>query len=248
MTPRGQFLMSFDTRTLLPRRDVVSAMTWLPYGPMAGLTYGDTGTLVAGYDSSYRLTGLDDTRATVALRDVAYGWTTRDDLASVTDNLTPALTETYGYDARQMLSGADGPWGALFWLYDGVGNRTNQTLISGGTVTDSYSYPSLSNRLSSIALGAGGTRTLTHDAAGNVTGDSQPGTAYAYTYDAAGRMATVSLNGVQQGEYQYSATGQQVVRRLVPSNVTIHNIFDSAGNRIAEYQFNPTTGVSARLP
>jgi RHS repeat-associated protein len=68
-----------------------------------------------------------------------------------------------------------------------------------------------------------------------------------YTYDAAGRMATVSLNGVLQAEYQYSATGQQVVRRLVPSNVTIHNVFDSAGNRIAEYQFDPATGVSTLI-
>jgi YD repeat-containing protein len=63
-------------------------------------------------------------------------------------------------------------------------------------VTDTYIYPATSNRLSSITLGAGGSRGLTYDAAGNVTGDNRNGQNFTYVYDAAGRMASVSLGGV----------------------------------------------------
>jgi YD repeat-containing protein len=69
------------------------------------------------------------------------------------------------------------------------------------------------------------------------------GTDHGYTYDAAGRLASYSLNGMLQAEYQYSAAGQQVVRRLLPSGEQIHAVHDAAGQRIAEYLFNPATGV-----
>jgi hypothetical protein len=46
------------------------------------------------------------------------------------------------------------------------------------SVMDTYTYPAASNRLSSVTLGAGGSRRLTYDAAWNVTGDNQSGTAY----------------------------------------------------------------------
>jgi len=63
----------------------------------------------------------------------------------------------------------------------------------------------------------------------------------------AGRMASYSLNGMLQAEYQYSAAGQQVVRRLLPSGEQIHAVHDAAGNRIAEYRFNPATGTSTLI-
>ncbi len=69
-------------------------------------------------------------------------------------------------------------------------------------------------------------RTLTYDAADNVTYDNRNGQGYGYNYDAAGRMSSFAINGVIQAEYEYNYQGHQVVRRLTQLGQTIHNIFD----------------------
>ena len=104
-----------------------------------------------------------------------------------------------------------------------------------GAVTDSYSYPATSNRLTSITLGAGGSRPFTYDGAGNVITDTRSGTVYGYTYNSAGRLSALSVGGVATATYRYDAMGRQATRTLVPSGVTIHSVFDSQGRRIAEY-------------
>lgn len=237
-----------STGSLLPQKTIIDNMTYLPFGPMTGAVLGDGGVFSATYDSSYRLTNLTDTVGASALRDTDYSWTTRDNLASVTDNLVSAQSETYGYDAREMLSSADGPWGEFDYAYDGSGNRTSLTdTVLGTPLVDSYSYPTTSNRLQSVTFGAGGSRGLTYDAAGNVTGDTRSGQAYVYTYDAASRLTSVSVGGALQAEYEYNYLGQQVIRRLIQSGQTIHSIHDIWGHRIAEYDYNTSTGTSSLI-
>jgi RHS repeat-associated protein len=60
-------------------------------------------------------------------------------------------------------------------------------------------------------------------------------------------LESLSVDGILQAEYLYDYLGRQVVRRLVPSGQTIHSVFGPDGNRIAEYSFNPSTGVSTLL-
>ncbi len=48
-----------------------------------------------------------------------------------------------------------------------------------------------------------------------------------------------------QAEYDYNALGQQVIRRV--GGQTIHTVHDLDDNRIAEYDFDPTTQVSTLL-
>lgn len=115
---------------------------------------------------------------------------------------TALQTETYQYSTREFLSQASGPYDQIDFTYDAVGNRATRAVDDGSTVTtDTYSYPLTSNRLQSVALGAGGTRSLTYDAAGNVTYDNQTGGGYGYAYNDAGRMESFSINGVVQSEY-----------------------------------------------
>ncbi|NSX55520.1 hypothetical protein [Parasulfitobacter algicola] len=47
--------------------------------------------------------------------------------------------------------------------------------------------------------------------------------AYGYTYNAANRMDSFSINGVVQSEYVYNAAGQQVIRRLTQEGRTLHS-------------------------
>ena len=96
-------------------------------------------------------------------------------------------------------------------------------------------------------MSGGQTRSFTYDAAGNVTYDARSGVGYGYTYNAANRMESFSINGVVQAEYTYNARGQQVIRRLTQTGQTIHSIYDTFGNRIAEYEYDDVSGSSTLL-
>ena len=123
----------------------------------------------------------------------------------MTDNLNPGQNQNFDYSAREFLASADGAWGELDWLYDAVGNRTQQmSYADGSTTTDIYSYPADSNRLDNIVFSGGGLRDLTYDDAGNVTFDNRNGPGYGYNYDAANRMSSFAINGVIQSEYEYN--------------------------------------------
>ena len=223
---------------------LVGWITYKPNGPMASMTYGDGATQTRTYDNSYRLTGITDIKGAISLRNMTYGYETRDNLTAVTDTLLPANSETYAYTPRESLTSATGPYGQMAFTYDGVGNRVTYGVNPGaGLVTDTYAYPATSNRLSTISLGAGGNRAFTYDAAGNVTFDDRTGGGYGYTYDAAGRMATFSINGILQANYKYDFAGRQVVREL-SGGAVIHSVFDADGNRIAEY--DQTSGALIR--
>ncbi|NSX56944.1 RHS repeat protein [Parasulfitobacter algicola] len=227
---------------------VIAGTTYLPMGPLTNATYGDGGQFAATYDRSYRLTRMTDTVLGTALRDVSYNWTLRDNLAGITDNLTPTGSETFGYTPREKLASADGPYDSLSYAYDGVGNRTSLTRTVGGVAeTDVYDYPRLNNMLQSVAQAQGHTRTFTYDTGGNVTYDNRAGGGYGYTYNAANRMDSFSINGVVQSEYVYNAAGQQVIRRLTQEGRTLHSVHDLDGQRIAEYEYDPGAGTSTLL-
>jgi len=227
---------------------VVRNATYLPLGPLNSLRYGDDFTQTATYDSSYRLTRLLDKKGPTTLRDVTLGYSPRDNLTSITDALDALRNEGYQYSARELLSQASGPWDTLGYTYDAVGNRTSKVETIGASVnTQSYSYPLTSNRLSDISEAAAPVRSFTYDSAGNVISENRLGDIYTYTYNAANRMSSMSLNGVLQAEYKYNALGQQVWRKLHPSGQIIHSIFDLEGNRIAEYDYDSVAGTSSLL-
>jgi RHS repeat-associated protein len=224
---------------------LVDQLTYAPNGPLTGMIFGDGSSETRSYDTSYRLTGITDTLGATTLRQVSYGYDARDDLTALTDALTPANSETFGYTPRQSLTSASGPYGSLGFTYDGVGNRlTASTNTGSGTLVDSYSYPATSNRLSGITLGAGGARGYSYDASGNVTAETRPGATYGYTYDSAGRMASFSLGGVTQATYKYDFAGRQAIRTLVTTGQTIHSVFDAQDRRVAEY--DEATGALIR--
>ena len=226
----------------LPPVSIISNAGYLSNGPLSTMTYGDGALHTATHDKSYRLTGLTDDLGGTLLRDVDLTYTARDNIQSIQDTLNTIMSETYGYEAREKLASADGPYSPIAYTYDGVGNRLTKTT---GGVADTYSYGLTDNRLASIAGGT--TRSFTHDAAGNTTYDNQSGTGYGYTYNAANRMDTMSINGTVQAEYLYNALGQQVVRRLTQAGQTIHSIHDLDGNRIAEYDYDAGTGSSTLI-
>ena len=110
-----------------------------------------------------------------------------------------------------------------------------------------YAYPGASNRLASIAQAGATVRSFTYDAAGNMTGDTRSGTAYAAAISDAGRMAQLKVGGVIKANYTYDARNRLSVRRtlnMTPAGTThlIHDAWDhvivetnGAGTAVREY-------------
>lgn len=99
-------------------------------------------------------------------------------------------------------------------------------------MTDVSTVAAASNRLLQVARG-GQTRTLAHDAAGNVTGDTRlDGTVFGYGYDAAGRLATLAQNGQPEAAYAYDASGRRIAKTA--DGVTRHFLHDPEGRLLAE--------------
>ncbi len=218
---------------------VASSATYLPFGPMKGLTHGNGQVMTAVFDSDYRLTDLDTTDGTTDAQDLAYTYDAASNITGITDAITSARTQTFAYDDLNRLTDADGLYGDIDYVYDTVGNRTSRVVDTGSTVTETYTYPSTSNRLTSVADGTD-TRTFTYDAAGNVIDDDRTSSlAFTLGYNDAGRLDEIKENGTYLSGYTYNAFQQRVEKDAVaaPSplgTATIHYIYDTFGRMIAE--------------
>jgi RHS repeat-associated protein len=155
-----------------PAQTIVTGATYLPLGPLASIELGNGLTETRTYDGRYVPTGIQVADATPT---TLFGWTYVTDgegnITAVTDTLSPADSRTYGYqDVAYFLTQGDGPWGALSWSYDKIGNRLSETRDGA---TDTYSY--LPNAaagntalLDQITLAVGGTRDYAYGPAGHL--------------------------------------------------------------------------------
>lgn len=105
---------------------LASSIAYLPYGPMTGLTYGNSKTLSATYDQDYRPTN----RTVSGVFNHAYD--TDND-----GNITQKGVRTYTYDVLERLNAEAGGTATSF-TYDPIGNRLTETY---GTLTSNYAYP-----------------------------------------------------------------------------------------------------------
>ncbi len=87
----------------------------------------------------------------------------------------------------------------------------------------------------SIATGGVLSRSFQSDAAGNVTDDDlvSPATTKDYIYNAAGQLASASVNSTAAGAYVYDSLSRLV--ECTAGAVTLHRVHDLDGNVVAEY-------------
>lgn len=209
---------------------LASSITYRPFGPIAGMSLGNGLSVVYSYDADGRLTGID---TTPGVQDLTLGYDAASRITGITDGLSAGRGQTLGYDALDRLISAVGGYGSLTYGWDAGGNRTSRGWTQGGTTTtDSATHAGASNRLLSVARG-GQSRTLGHDAAGNVTADTRfDGTVFAYGYDGDGRLATVTRNGLPEASYGYDAFQRRVLKAA--GGLTRHFLHDPDGHLLAE--------------
>jgi RHS repeat-associated protein len=230
-----------------PLVTLASGITYLPFGPLNALTYGNGLTLSKSYTEDYLISGLQvqDTSTSTVVLNRSYAFGDGINLTGITDSLTSGRSETYTYTNANRLEEGDGIWGTLTWAYDATGNRTSEVLTSGGTTTNTYNYPGGNNKLSSITQGATTVRSFSYDGAGNISADTRGSTAYNYHYNNRNRLDELTIGATVTADYTYDGLERLSIRttqNMTPAGTT-HYVYDFAGHLIAE---STDTGTTTR--
>ena len=198
---------------------ILNSITYDPFGPITGWTWGNSTTASRAFDTDGKVTQVDNANG-ASLKNFSYDDAFR--ITGIADAGSSALSWTYGYDALDRLNAATKTGTTQGWSYDANGNRLTETGSSPSTYTTSGS----SNRVSSIAGSL--PRTYAYDAAGNTL--CYVGATF--TYNHRGRM-TSATNGGVTATYTYNALGQRIKRTA--SGVTTLYAYDEAGHLAGEY-------------
>ncbi|MBS0211772.1 MAG: RHS repeat protein [Proteobacteria bacterium] len=208
---------------------VVSAMAYLPFGPVSSIAYGNGRTLNRSYDQNYWVQGIKEATTADGL---SYGYL-EDVLGNIT-RLTTTSTGTVGnafqYDGLNRLKEVDDlatPANLIVkYTYDATGNRLSK---ASPTLSQAYTYPTTSHHLVAVA---GFPRA--YDAIGNTTSlQSAAATTYGFGFDDRNRMTSSKLNTAQVGSYQYDGRGQRVYKSAGSSKTA--TAFDASGHVLGEY-------------
>ena len=214
---------------------LASSITYLPFGPLNALTYGNSLTFSATYDQDY-----NPTNRTVSGGIYNHTYDTDDN-----GNIIQIGSTDYAYDALNRLDEEDSG-SAVTYTYDATSNRL--TKVNGGTVTTTV--PSNSNKISAV-----GSDSYTYDAAGNITGDGTN----TYTWNNAGQLAEVLVSSTPVGTYTYDSQNRRT-KKVAGANTThyvyglnglLYGEYDNAGDLIREYIYlndAPLAQIDAGAP
>ncbi len=216
---------------------VISEVSYLPFGPMQSLTYGNGLVRTLDYNQDYQLVGMHST-----VMDKTYHYDPLGNITGISDALQPDQSQTFIYDPLSRLSEALGGYGSLSFGYDAVGNRTQKTATNDTmNLTETYTYANDSNRLLQVEQLLNGDmslRTLTYNEVGNIIGDATDARTLALDYNAQNRLDGVSKNGEELALYLHNALGQRVIKVATDPTANQHFHYDQNGLLLAETQAN----------
>jgi len=202
---------------------VVSAVTYLPFGPVSGYTLGNGQAIARAYDANYRLTDLTSPAFNLHVA--------RDAMGNITaignsPGASPA-TETYSYDAlNRLMDVTEADSSTLENVtYGQAGDRLSKS--GSGLATGMYGYNPGTHQL--IATG---NQARTVDANGNTTSLSQAGITDSLSYNDRNRLTTVQEDTTTVGVYTYNAHGQRIQK--VTGTSTVRFNYNQTGQLLAE--------------
>jgi RHS repeat-associated protein len=147
---------------------LVTATTYLPFGPRTELVLGNGTRQSTTYDSRYRpdVDSLIGPNGTLASYDYAHD--AAGNVTQIHDQLDPAYNRNFGYDDLNHLTTANtgaALWGTGSYTYDAMGNMQTAQL---GVTSTVFSYRGSTSKLLQVDE-SGSLRMVTYDAAGNAT-------------------------------------------------------------------------------
>jgi RHS repeat-associated protein len=148
---------------------IVSGATYLPFGPLTGLTFGNGTTRTVQFDPRYRplenkLTGPAGTIAQYTYAEDNVG-----NITQIHDATDPRYNRDFGYDDLNRLTTANSGallWGSGSYTYDAMGNMLTSAL--GTWKSTSASLVGTTPKLGAVVEN-GSSRSVGYDGAGNET-------------------------------------------------------------------------------
>jgi RHS repeat-associated protein len=205
----------------------------LPFGPLNSVNYNNGDLARFTFDADYRLTTMAyESFQSVPYFKWSYAYDAADNVSSVTDSITSANSQTFGYDLLNRLTsaGSSGTYGSLAWAYDKNGNLMSRT--SAGVAT-SYTYTPGSNHLA-VAASPSNSQTFSYTATGNISGVTQNGSAiFTGSYSKANRLASVTGPPLAISAIVYDAFGKRF-SKANPGSTPTTFVYDQDGNLIEE--------------
>jgi YD repeat-containing protein len=185
-----------------------SGHSYESFGAITGANYGNGLRMRQSWGNDGRLADrrLEVSATSVRLSSLTYQYDNSDNITGITDMLDGSKSRTFGYDPVERLTrmnGAVGSFAREDYLHDDNGNRLSverrSTVNAAAPAeTDSYSIAPGTNRLTSITSAAG-TRSFTHDARGNQTGETRPdGSTVTVAYDGRARLTSYTVGSATQ--------------------------------------------------
>jgi RHS repeat-associated protein len=202
---------------------VISATTWLPFGPISIYILGNGQTVTRTYDANYRATDINSPAFNLHLARDLMGNVSAIGPAS---GASPA-TETYAYDPLYRLGSVTEANGTTLesYTYNQTGDRLSKT--ASNLATGAYLYTTGTHQLKTI-----GNAPQANDANGSTTGSVIGGGTYGYAYNARNRLSLAQLNGSTVGTYTYNALGQRIGK---VTSAAERFAYDQSGQLLAEY-------------
>jgi len=205
----------------------------LPFGPVNSINYNNGDLARFGFDADYRLTTLAyNTYQSVPYFKWTYNYDAANNVSSITDSITSANNQTFGYDLLNRLTSASstGTYGNLTWSYDKNGNLLSK--LAGGT-TFNYTYTIGTNRLATSTW-PGNSESFAYTATGNLSTAAINGAnVFTGTYNKANRLASVSGVPLAITGAVYDAFGRRITKANSGSNPILYT-YDLDGKLIEE--------------
>lgn len=201
---------------------VVSSIAYRPFGPFQAFDFGNGQTHSRGFDQDGRIASYSLLNQSVPVQSLALGYDEASRIVQLSDTVTPANTNLYGYDSLDRLLNMTAPSSNQGYTYDAVGNRLTKTV---GANSSTYAYAPTSNRLNTIS--GANPRSYAYDNNGSITGDS----VNTFGYDTRGRlMQAITAGGTTS--YQVNSLGQRIRKTNTQGDTVFH--YDAQGRLIAE--------------
>lgn len=195
----------------------VSAATYLPFGPLTSLSFGNGTTQTRSYSKRYLPAEIKLVNGTATLSDVSYTENGPGYITAATDNLNAAYTRRYSYggNAGNMLTEAD--TGSTLWTIAQYTDTYADNLGSQNIPHHNYgfTYDSNPQLMSVFNSDTNSSYAVAHDPVGNQTAFGT----HTYSYTSRGLLG--SGDGIA---YAYDGFGQRVSSTL--SSQTRESLYD----------------------
>lgn len=236
---------------------LADGMSYEAFGALTQANYGNGLRMIQSWGNDGRLANrrLERTADSAALSSLTYAYDNSDNITQIADTLDSSKTRSFGYDPVERLTRMDGAVGSFVredYLHDDNGNRLlveRRATVAAATPaeTDSYSIAPGTNRLTSIATPAG-TRSFTHDARGNLAGETRPaGSPVTVAYDGRARLTSYSVGTATQ-TMLYNGADERIRVITTPASGPVDTrqfVYDLDHRIVGEYGAGGATDLKA---